>query len=110
MEKANIAIHSATDGVKNVINLEKKTKAKKQKGGDSGEDAGPLELSPQPQFIDHRIQVFDKLKSKFDAEIAAKPRYPIEITLVADGKPGKVVEGKAWETSTCLRLPNLTVS
>jgi threonyl-tRNA synthetase len=55
----------------------------------------PLELSPQPQFITHRVEVFEKLKAKFDAQIAAKPRVPITITL-ADGS---IKQGTAWETT-----------
>lgn len=54
-----------------------------------------MELSPAPQFIAHRVEVFNKLKAKFDAEIAAKPRVPITITL-ADGS---IKQGTAWETT-----------
>ncbi len=54
-----------------------------------------LELSPAPQFLDERLKLFEKLKAKFDAEIAAKPREPITITL-ADGS---VISGTSWETT-----------
>lgn len=54
----------------------------------------PLYLDPQPQFIDDRIKLFDDLKAKYDAEIAAKERVPIKITL----KDGTVKEGTAYET------------
>ncbi|TGO29558.1 hypothetical protein BPAE_0013g00090 [Botrytis paeoniae] len=101
MEQAKEAVEKVAEGVKNVAIGEKKPKApkapkpKKEKGGDSGVDAGPLELNPTPGFIAHRIAVFDKLKAKYDEEIAAKPRDPITITL-ADGS---VKEGIAWETT-----------
>lgn len=39
--------------------------------------------------------MWDTLKAKFDAEVAAKERRPIKITL----KDGKVVDGTAWETT-----------
>jgi hypothetical protein len=102
MEKTKSAVDSAVDGIKKVAigdKQDKKPKVKKQKRGDGGEDAGPLELSPQPQFIDHRVTVFEKLKVQYDADIAAKPRVPIKITMIADGKPGREVDGTAWETS-----------
>lgn len=101
MEQAKEAVEKVAEGVKNVAIGEKKPKApkapkpKKEKGGDSGADSGPLELNPAPEFIAHRIAVFDKLKAKYDAEIAAKPRVPITITL-ADGS---IKEGIAWETT-----------
>jgi threonyl-tRNA synthetase len=55
-----------------------------------------LELSPPPPFIAHRVEVFEKLKAKFDAEIAAKPRVPITVTL----GDGRIHEGAvSWETT-----------
>jgi len=95
METAQKAVDSVVDGVKKVAIGDKKPKAKKEKGGDGGADTGPLELSPQPQFIAHRIEVFNNLKAKADADIAAKPRDPITITL-ADGS---IKQGTAWETT-----------
>lgn len=53
------------------------------------------ELNPHPKFISDRIKLWDELKAKSDAEIAAKPRTPIKITL----KDGKQVDGTAWETT-----------
>ena len=52
-------------------------------------------MKPAPQFLDTRLKLFEKLKAKFDAEIAAKPREPITITL-ADGT---VKAGTSWETT-----------
>lgn len=54
-----------------------------------------LVLDPPPAYIDSRIQMFDELKAQYDAEIAAKARSPILITL----KDGTVKEGTAFETS-----------
>ncbi len=55
----------------------------------------PLFLDPQPQFIDERIALFDQLRAQYEAEIAAKERVPIQITL----KDGLIKEGTAFETS-----------
>ena len=42
-----------------------------------------------------RLQLFNKLKAKYDAEIAAKPREPITITL----GDGSIKPGTSWETT-----------
>ena len=49
----------------------------------------------KPEFIDHRIKIFDKLMAQYKEELAAKPRNPIKITL----PDGKVVDGRSWETT-----------
>lgn len=98
MEAAQKAVESVVGGVKNVTigeKGEKKQKIKKEKEKDGGADAGPLELNPQPQYIADRLEIFHKLKTEFDAAIAAKPRKPITITL-ADGS---IKQGTAWETT-----------
>ena len=95
MENAQKAIDSLADGVKKVAVGEKKPKVKKEKAKDGGADAGPLELKPAPQFLEDRLKLFHELKAKYDAEIAAKPREPITISL-ADGS---IKEGTSWETS-----------
>lgn len=66
-------------------------KEKKVKGKDSA--SGPDELSPPAEYIDHRIQIFEKLHSKYAEEIAAKPREDITITLI----DGSIKVGKSWE-------------
>lgn len=55
----------------------------------------PLLLDPQPPFIESRIQMFDELKAKYDADIASRERKDIKITL----KDGSVRVGTAYETS-----------
>ncbi|KAF4633347.1 hypothetical protein G7Y89_g4771 [Cudoniella acicularis] len=95
MDKAQKAVDPVVDGFKKVAIGEKKQKVKKDKAADSGADAGPLELNPQPQFLSDRLQLFDRLKAKFNAELAAKPREPITITL-ADGS---IKAGTSWETT-----------
>ncbi|KAI3485158.1 hypothetical protein L1887_51595 [Cichorium endivia] len=72
---------------------EKKPKAKKE-GADAGPKA-PLEFSPKPAYFDHRIAMFEKLKAEQDAELAAKPRQPITVTM----PDGSKREGTSFETS-----------
>ncbi len=57
--------------------------------------AFPLECDPQPTYIAHRIQMFERLKADYDAFVAAQPQQAISITL-ADGR---VMEGVAWRTT-----------
>lgn len=98
MEKAQKAVDSAVDGVKKIAiggKNEKKQKAKKEKEGDGGADGGALEMNQQPQFLTDRLQLFEKLKAKYDAEIAAKPQKEIKITM----PNGDIKVGKSWETT-----------
>lgn len=96
MDAAKAAVDSVADGLKKAtIGAPKEKKQKVKKNADSGEDAGPLELDPQPDFIAHRLAVFDRIKARHDAEIKAKPRLPIKITM-GDGSQR---DGTAWETT-----------
>ncbi|KAL9541921.1 threonyl-tRNA synthetase [Mucor bainieri] len=75
---------------------EKKPKAPKApKAKDANASSYPLEVTPAPEFLQHRIDMFDKLKAAADAEIAQKPREPITITL----PDGTQKEGTSWETT-----------
>lgn len=75
---------------------QQKPSRKERKAAEAGgKGPGSLYLEPQPAFIDSRIQLFDELKAKYDAEIANKERKPIQITL----KDGSVKEGTSYETS-----------
>ena len=54
-----------------------------------------MQLNPQPEFIEHRIKMYDAIKAKREAALAAKERTPIKITL----RDGKELPGRAWETT-----------
>ncbi|KAF9912563.1 threonyl-tRNA synthetase [Linnemannia zychae] len=69
----------------------KEKKAKKN----ASEGAYPLEVSPVPDYVAHRIAMFDELKKKADEANAAKPRLPISIML----PDGSMRSGIAHETS-----------
>ncbi|OCH92766.1 threonyl-tRNA synthetase [Obba rivulosa] len=70
----------------------KPAKEKKDKASASGH---PLELQPPPEFFDHRIKIFEKLKAEYDEWVKAQPREEIDITL----PDGSVRKGTSWETS-----------
>ncbi|KAF5713847.1 threonyl-trna synthetase [Fusarium mundagurra] len=78
---------------------EKQPKDKSAKGGKSaGLEVGVpfLTVLPEtPEFIQHRLDLFDKIKARQDAEIAAKPREEITISL----PNGKEEKGTSWETT-----------
>ncbi|RKO98099.1 hypothetical protein CXG81DRAFT_30223 [Caulochytrium protostelioides] len=67
-----------------------KAAKKAKKGGDM-----QLKLSPEPEFIHHRVQMFDELKAEYDAFVAAQPRVPIKLSL----PDGRDMDGTAWETT-----------
>ncbi|ORY67096.1 threonyl-tRNA synthetase [Pseudomassariella vexata] len=96
MDVAKKAVDSVAEGVKNVAINDKKggKKEKKPKTG-GNESAGPLEMKPAPDFLQHRLDLFDRLKKEQDEELAKKPREPITITM----PDGSVKAGTAYETT-----------
>ncbi|XP_044746278.1 threonine--tRNA ligase 1, cytoplasmic isoform X2 [Coccinella septempunctata] len=73
--------------------LAKLKKDKKSAGG--GDKTTLKELNPLPDYINDRLKLWDKLKSKYTEELASKPHNPIKITL----PDGKVVDGISWQTT-----------
>ncbi|KAI0729485.1 hypothetical protein C8Q72DRAFT_884263 [Fomitopsis betulina] len=71
----------------------KKHKEKKEKVAMAG--GSLLELSPKPEFFDHRIKMFDQLKAEYDEWVKAQPRQEIEVTM----PDGSIRKGTSWETS-----------
>ncbi|KAF5325351.1 hypothetical protein D9619_009617 [Psilocybe cf. subviscida] len=84
--------HAATTDNKDAA--EKKPKEKKPKV-QTATGGHPLELQPPPEFIDHRIKIFDQLKAEYDAFVAAQPREEITVTL----KDGSERKATSWESS-----------
>ncbi|CCU74990.1 unnamed protein product [Blumeria hordei] len=96
MEAATSLQETRPKGSGKVNNSKKKPRDyDKSKAATNVETDGPLELNPAAAFLDERLDLYKTLKAKFDAEIAAKPREAITITL-ADGS---VKEGTSWETT-----------
>ena len=54
-----------------------------------------LQLKPWPEYIQTRIDIFDRLHKEYQEQVAAKPRNEIKVTL----PDGKVVDGTSWETT-----------
>ncbi len=52
-------------------------------------------MSPQPDFIASRLEMWDRLKRERDEFMASQEQKPIEVTL----PDGKVVDGNAWKTT-----------
>ncbi|KAJ3082336.1 threonyl-tRNA synthetase [Quaeritorhiza haematococci] len=84
---------------------EKAPKAKKDGAAKGGKDkskaaapadaSGPLEVTPPPEYLQHRLDMFGKLYKEYQDEVAAKPRTPITVTL----PDGRSMDGTAWETT-----------
>lgn len=60
-----------------------------------GDKSSVKELNPWPAYIQHRMDMWDKLKVKYAEELANKPQTPIKVTL----PDGKVVDAIAWNTT-----------
>jgi len=54
-----------------------------------------LQLDPAPGYIEHRQQLWDKLKKEYDEWVNAQAPQSIHVTL----PDGKVVEGLSWRTT-----------
>lgn len=67
----------------------------KKGGGDAASKSTIKELKPWPSFIQDRINLWDKLKEKYAAELAAKEKTPIKVTL----PDGKQVDALAWQST-----------
>lgn len=98
----SIKLSTPTTKMSEVADKVEKLSVKDNKGQNNKKDkkrsqqsSSPLYLEPQPAFLEERIKLFDELKAKYDAEIAAKEKKPIQITL----KDGSVKEGTSYETS-----------
>ncbi|KAI9797980.1 MAG: threonyl-tRNA synthetase [Piccolia ochrophora] len=74
---------------------QKKDKKDKKKGGAADGAARPLELEPPPEYIDHRVKIFQNLKQQYDEEVAKQPRHQITITLGDE----RAEVGTAWNTT-----------
>nr|XP_045584757.1 threonine--tRNA ligase 1, cytoplasmic-like isoform X2 [Procambarus clarkii] len=68
-------------------------RTKKDKGGGSGKAA--VELNPWPDFIQERLNMWDRLKKEADESLKAKVSEPIKITL----PDGAVKDGNSWRTT-----------
>ncbi|KAI8867826.1 threonyl-tRNA synthetase [Ramicandelaber brevisporus] len=75
----------------------KPAKAKKPAAAGNGLEANghPLLVSPEPDYIKSRIDMFEQYEKEYNDWVAQQPREPIQITLPG----GNVFEGKAWETT-----------
>ncbi|SCV74133.1 BQ2448_6565 [Microbotryum intermedium] len=87
----------AAAGDKPAVAKAPKEKKPKKDGGVGGITSGlnALKLNPPPEYLKHRIDMFERIKKEQDEKIAALPREPIKITL----PDGSVKEGISWETS-----------
>lgn len=57
------------------------------------------ELSPLPDFINTRIQLWDKFKERYLKELSEKPNNPIKVTVKDKDGNVKEVEAITWKSS-----------
>ncbi|XP_035905621.1 threonine--tRNA ligase 1, cytoplasmic isoform X1 [Anopheles stephensi] len=62
----------------------------------AGQASGAAEAGKDgPEFIDHRIKIYDELMAQYKEELEKKEKTPIKVTL----PDGKQVEGLSWQTT-----------
>lgn len=71
-------------------------KMKKNKSASNdGDKSSAKELNPPPNYIEERLAIWDKLKTKYLSNLAEKTKNSIKVKL----PDGKEVEAIAWETT-----------
>ncbi|KAL7989103.1 hypothetical protein Chor_008022, partial [Crotalus horridus] len=82
-----------------LVGKEKKKKVPGEKKNMEGTgDSSHSELSPWPDYINQRLEMYHKLKAEHDAllaERAAKESQPIKVTL----PDGKEIDAESWKTT-----------
>ncbi|KAI1002714.1 Threonine--tRNA ligase, cytoplasmic [Podosphaera aphanis] len=86
---------STSEVVNSKVQGGKASSEKKKQKPKEGEITDALEIIPSPAFLETRLDLYKRLKLKYDEEIASKPREPITITL----NDGSVKQGTSWETT-----------
>lgn len=76
------------------ISTAKSEKAKKNEKNVL-EQNSKSELKPWPKYIQDRIELWNKFKTKYDAEYSMKTSEPITVTL----QDGKVINAESWKTT-----------
>ena len=66
----------------------------------------PLEHQPAPAYINHRIQMFDRLKKTYDEWVAKQERKAIKVTL----PDGRQMDAVAWETTPLMIAKSISNS
>ncbi|KAK0179484.1 hypothetical protein PV327_005233 [Microctonus hyperodae] len=87
--------NTLADKIDNINIGKKKMKGENKKDKSSSDKNTISELNPWPSYIQDRINLWDKLKAQYDADIAAKPVTDITVTL----PDGKEVIGQCWRTT-----------
>lgn len=88
------------------MKLEEVPKKASAKSNKDSVSAYPLEHSPAPEYLGHRIRMFDELKIKYDAFVASQERRAIKITL----PDGRQMDGTAWETTPLMIAKSISNS
>ncbi|XP_052743736.1 threonine--tRNA ligase 1, cytoplasmic isoform X2 [Bicyclus anynana] len=89
---------TAAEKVQNLnINEKSQKKAMKEKKKKEETSGGGTvsELNPWPEYIQKRLDLWDKYKAQYEEQLASKPDLSIVVTL----PDGKTVEAQAWKTT-----------
>ncbi|CAG8713722.1 11718_t:CDS:10, partial [Racocetra persica] len=92
MSSVSEAVSVEKPNVSPQVSKNKQTKKASKEGAVS---VFPFEVSPPPEYLQHRIKLFEEWKAAYDEEIKKKPRVPITVTF----PDGNTKEAIAWETT-----------
>ncbi|XP_035783758.1 threonine--tRNA ligase 1, cytoplasmic-like isoform X3 [Anopheles albimanus] len=79
----------------NKAKKEKQKNAAAEKATGEATSKSAMAVQDTPEFIDHRIKIYDELMAQYREELEKKPKAPIKVTL----PDGKEVEGLSWQTT-----------
>ena len=96
--KESFTPKSSTSGKKPAVEKSKKS-IEKPKNMSSQAAPASAPLNQLPDYMLARNELFDHLKKQRDAEVAAKDKPEIQITLIIGSGEESMVIGKAWETT-----------
>ncbi|KAI9659256.1 MAG: threonyl-tRNA synthetase [Trizodia sp. TS-e1964] len=99
-------VNAVVDGLKNAALGDKsKQKSKKppKEKNEAANTKAALELNPPPEYIQHRIDIFEKHKQLHDSNIAQQPRADISINVIGHS----ALSGQSWFTSPARLLKDL---
>ncbi|XP_023940616.2 threonine--tRNA ligase 1, cytoplasmic isoform X1 [Bicyclus anynana] len=74
---------------------QKKAMKEKKKKEETSGGGTVSELNPWPEYIQKRLDLWDKYKAQYEEQLASKPDLSIVVTL----PDGKTVEAQAWKTT-----------
>lgn len=91
----NFSHYPKTKMVENKAEKKSSESKPKKVKDDKKSESKVSELNPAPEYINSRLELWDKFKKNYEERLASKASEPIAITL----PDGKVIEGNSWRST-----------